>query len=172
MAAIFTEVSQGLTEDASLLQGVMKMYQIVYVSTATREYGKDELARILEASRRNNSADEVTGMLCYHGGTFFQMLEGPRSRVERIMDRVAADPRHHSIMVLLEQEVDAPSLPDWSMAFSEVSSRDAQTLEGFSQLLKAGTDTRIDNEAAAASDALDLIAGFRDTVMPGRRVAI
>ncbi|MFN3715045.1 MAG: BLUF domain-containing protein [Alcanivoracaceae bacterium] len=140
------------------------MYQIVYVSTATREYGKDELTRILAASRRNNSRDGVTGMLCYHGGTFFQMLEGERSRVEAVMARVEKDPRHHGVMVLLEQDVTERELPDWSMAFTQVSGRDADLLEGFSQLLKTGRDQRIDAPEAAASDALDLISGFRDTV--------
>jgi hypothetical protein len=114
------------------------MYQIVYVSTATREYGREELARILTVSRRNNSADGVTGMLCYHGGTFFQMLEGPRDKVEAVMKRVAADDRHYGVTVLLEQEVSHAVLPDWSMAFSQVSSREAVALDGFSQLLKSG----------------------------------
>ena len=141
------------------------MYQIVYVSTATREYGKDELERILAVSRRNNSADGVTGMLCYHGGTFFQMLEGKRDKVEAAMSRVAADPRHYGVMVLLEQEVDQRDLADWSMAFSQVSGREAESLEGFSQLLKTGRDQRVDGLASVRSDALELIAGFRDTVM-------
>ena len=145
------------------------MYQIVYVSTATREYGKDELARILEVSRRNNQAAGVTGMLCYHGGTFFQMLEGERAEVEQVMARVAADQRHHGVMVLLEQEVAERDLPDWSMAFNEVSRQEAERLEGFSDLLRHGQDSRLDSPQAAASDALDLIAGFRDTVMPARR---
>lgn len=145
--------------------GVGKMYQIVYVSTATREYGKDELERILAASRRNNSADGVTGMLCYHGGTFFQMLEGERDKVEAVMKRVAADPRHYGVMVLLEQEVSSRDLPDWSMAFSQVSSREAVALEGFSQMLKSGHDQRLGEADLISSDALDLIAGFRDTVM-------
>jgi hypothetical protein len=141
------------------------MYQIVYVSTATEEYDKDELARILAVSRKNNSADGVTGMLCYHGGTFFQMLEGQRHRVEAVMDRVAADPRHHSILVLLEQEVDEPALPDWSMAFNEVSGRDAALLDGFSHLLKSGDTQRFSAEKEHASDALSLLAGFRDSVV-------
>ena len=141
------------------------MYQIVYVSTATREYGKDELERILAVSRRNNSADGVTGMLCYHVGTFFQMLEGKRDKVEAAMRRVAADPRHYGVMVLLEQEVDQRDLADWSMAFSQVSGREAESLEGFSQLLKTGRDQRVDGLASVRSDALELIAGFRDTVM-------
>ena len=141
------------------------MYQIVYVSTATREYGKDELERILAVSRRNNTADGVTGMLCYHGGTFFQVLEGERDKVEAVMKRVAADSRHYGVMVLLEQEVDRRDLPDWSMAFSEVSSREAVALEGFSQLLKSGNDQRLGEASSVSSDALELIAGFRDTVM-------
>ncbi len=146
------------------------MYQIVYVSTATQEYGQDELTRILAASRRNNSRDGVTGMLCYHGGTFFQMLEGPRDKVEAVMKRVAADPRHYGVMVLLEQEVSSRELPDWSMAFSEVSSRDAVTLDGFSQLLKSGNDQRLGEAGPVSSDALELIAGFRDTVMLRQRI--
>ena len=109
------------------------MYQIVYVSTATREYDRDELERILAVSRKNNSLDGVTGMLCYHGGTFFQML-------------------------------------DWSMAFNQVSRREAQALDGFSELLKSGHDQRLGDGGAVTSDALDLIAGFRDTVLPGSRM--
>lgn len=142
------------------------MYQIVYVSTATREYDKGELEQILAVSRRNNSADGVTGMLCYHGGTFFQMLEGERGKVEAVMKRVAADNRHHGVMVLLEQDVEHRDLPDWSMAFTQVSGREAEALQGFSQLLKTGRDQRIDAAVSSSSDALELIAGFRDTVMP------
>jgi len=81
------------------------------------------------------------------------------------MRRVAADPRHYGVMVLLEQEVDQRDLADWSMAFSQVSGREAESLEGFSQLLKTGRDQRVDGLASVRSDALELIAGFRDTVM-------
>ncbi|MDF1630160.1 MAG: BLUF domain-containing protein [Alcanivoracaceae bacterium] len=146
------------------------MYQIVYVSTATREYDRDELERILAVSRKNNSLDGVTGMLCYHGGTFFQMLEGERDKVEAVMKRVAQDKRHYGVMVLLEQEVESRDLPDWSMAFNQVSRREAQALDGFSELLKSGHDQRLGDGGAVTSDALDLIAGFRDTVLPGSRM--
>ncbi|MEE4252223.1 MAG: BLUF domain-containing protein [Alcanivoracaceae bacterium] len=152
--------------------GVEKMYQIVYVSTATKEYDKDELERILAVSRKNNSADGVTGMLCYHGGTFFQMLEGERDKVESVMARVAKDKRHYGVMVLLEQEVESRDLPDWSMAFNQVSSREAMALDGFSELLKSGHDQRLGKAGVITSDALDLIAGFRDTVLPGNRMTL
>lgn len=147
------------------------MYQIVYVSTATREYDRDELERILAVSRKNNSVDGVTGMLCYHGGTFFQMLEGERDKVERVMKRVAQDNRHYGVMVLLEQEVESRDLPDWSMAFNQVSRQEAAALDGFSELLKSGHDQRLGEAGSITSDALDLIAGFRDTVLPGGRMS-
>ena len=77
------------------------MYQVVYISTARREYGKRELADILEVSRRNNTRDDITGVLCYHGGTFFQMLEGDEERVRAVMARVDRDPRHYGVTILL-----------------------------------------------------------------------
>lgn len=138
------------------------MFQVVYVSTATQEYGKEELARILEVSRRNNQADGVTGMLCYHGGTFFQMLEGEHDKVQAVMDRVARDSRHFGVTVLLEHEISERSMPDWSMAFREVSAAEAQALEGFDQALKNDGPTRL-NKADEDDEALTLLRAFRET---------
>ena len=138
------------------------MYQVVYVSTATREYGKEELARILEVSRRNNQADGVTGMLCYHGGTFFQMLEGERDKVQAVMDRVNQDARHYGVTVLLENDVTERAMPDWSMAFREVSTDEARRLEGFDQALKGTGPSRL-SKADAESEALMLLRAFQDT---------
>ena len=137
------------------------MLQIVYLSTAAREYGKKELKKILEVSRRNNAPDGVTGMLCYHQGTFFQMLEGEEDQVRAVMDRVARDDRHFGVTVLLEQEVSERSMPDWSMAFRELSSAEANALAGFDHALKADGPSRLDG-AARESEALTLLRSFQD----------
>ena len=70
------------------------MYQLVYVSTATEPFSSEELTRLLETSRKNNTADGVTGMLLYHDGNFFQVLEGDRDAVIGVFRRVERDPRH------------------------------------------------------------------------------
>jgi hypothetical protein len=138
------------------------MFQVVYLSTATQEYGQEELTRILEVSRRNNQADGVTGMLCYHGGTFFQMLEGKREKVQAVMDRVARDPRHHGITILLEQEITERHMPDWSMAFREMTPADADRLEGFDRALRGDGKSRLDS-IEAESEALVLLQSFQET---------
>lgn len=145
------------------------MYQVVYISTAKREYSKHELAEILAVSRRNNTRDGITGVLCYHGGTFFQMLEGDEERVRAVMERVDRDPRHFGVTVLLEQHVARRAMPDWSMAFREISDDEAGALEGFNRLLKQA-DSSLDDFNDASSDALLLLQGFYDTSRTSMRL--
>ena len=141
------------------------MFQVVYLSTATREYGKDELKRILEVSRRNNEADGVTGMLCYHDGTFFQMLEGDREKVQQVMERVEKDNRHFGVTVLLEDEVEERTMKDWSMAFRELSAPEASALTGFDHALKASGSSRLSDEELKG-EALGLLKSFADSSRP------
>ena len=92
------------------------MYQLVYVSTAARPFKNPELAELLEKSRQNNAADGVTGMLLYHDGNFFQVLEGDYDAVSRVFRRVERDPRHQAVSVIYEDEADKPAFNEWSMA--------------------------------------------------------
>lgn len=145
------------------------MYQVVYISTARREYSKRELADILEVSRRNNTRDEITGVLCYHGGTFFQMLEGDEEKVRAVMARVDRDPRHYGVTILLEQDVNRRAMPEWSMAFREITDDEAEKLDGFSSLLKH-PEQSLDALNDASSDALLMLQGFCDTSRAATRL--
>lgn len=91
------------------------MIQIVYISTS-RISTHAERARILEASRRNNSADGITGLLYDDGVRFLQVLEGPDERVEKAMARIKADPRHRAVVTLSRRSVEAREFGDWAMA--------------------------------------------------------
>lgn len=112
------------------------MYQLVYVSTATHEFDSTQLAELLSKARENNSRDDVTGMLLYHGGSFFQVLEGSEDRVRSIFTRVEQDPRHQKITVLHEEdEVDDRDFPDWSMAWCAPDEATLAKVPGFSDLM-------------------------------------
>ena len=111
------------------------MYQLVYVSTAVREFGGEELRELLDEARRNNSKEDVTGMLLYHGGSFFQVLEGDREAVERIYGRVAQDSRHQAVTTLHEEEADERAFGDWSMAWLELNDSTLREVPGFSDLM-------------------------------------
>ncbi|WP_419835757.1 BLUF domain-containing protein [Endozoicomonas atrinae] len=52
------------------------MINLVYVSSASRVMDEHELTALLEQSRDRNLRQNVTGMLIYCDGNFFQVLEG------------------------------------------------------------------------------------------------
>jgi hypothetical protein len=71
------------------------LYQLAYTSFSRLPLQEATLSDILGASRRNNSRDEITGILMYEGRTFFQVLEGEQSAVEDCYyKRILNDHRH------------------------------------------------------------------------------
>ncbi|MDB5672587.1 MAG: hypothetical protein JWO25_3546 [Alphaproteobacteria bacterium] len=93
------------------------MLQIVYISSARRPIGSDQLEEILDISRRNNQLHQVTGLLLAAGRRFLQALEGPSDAVLATYARIAADPRHGALVQLGCRTVETRQFGDWSMAF-------------------------------------------------------
>lgn len=91
------------------------MYQLVYVSTVRRDALIDVPA-ILLASQTNNRRNAITGLLYYDGTRFLQALEGPKVAVEATFDRISADLRHRSIVVLSKRDVANREFGEWAMA--------------------------------------------------------
>jgi len=97
------------------------IYQLVYCSrnAVGTEVDLDaEVLCILDASRRNNSRDKVTGALLFSAGSFAQVLEGPLSEIERTFERIQRDPRHADVVVLHIQRSGQREFADWSMAYA------------------------------------------------------
>ena len=96
----------------------MSLFRIFYVSDAVGDAGAGllPLIDIIGASDRNNRRDHVTGFLLRHQDRFFQLLEGGRVDLERLMGRLAADRRHQNIRVLVDTPVDRRLFPQWAMA--------------------------------------------------------
>jgi hypothetical protein len=99
------------------VQDFAMLYQLGYVSIATSVMQRDDLVAILDEARRLNRAAAVTGLLLFHDGTFFQVLEGERKDVLETFERIAADPRHRDIRVLFREGVGERLFADWSMGF-------------------------------------------------------
>jgi hypothetical protein len=57
----------------------------------------------------------VTGVLCFSDGIFLQVLEGGRSPVSALYNKIACDPRHHDVVLLSYEEVSERSFAGWSM---------------------------------------------------------
>jgi hypothetical protein len=98
------------------------LYRLIYVSDAVGAAGESVfvLADILGASDRNNRRDHLTGLLASHAGRFLQVLEGARADVDRLMRRLADDPRHQNLRVLSDSPISERAL-GWPMARSPLT---------------------------------------------------
>jgi hypothetical protein len=135
------------------------MYQIVYFSSATKPYTKEELLAILRVSRANNERDGITGMLLYKDGNIMQVLEGDREQVERRFQVIACDARHHGIIVIERGEIPQRQFGEWSMGFRDLADPELKTVSGFSEYLNKSLALEdFANDASATRELLQLFA--------------
>ncbi|MFT7571546.1 MAG: hypothetical protein ACI9JL_002588 [Paracoccaceae bacterium] len=106
----------------------MSIRQVVYVSSGSREYTAAELEDVIATGRRNNAANDLTGILLYYHGNFMQPLEGAADAVEETFQRISADERHTGILKLQDTEVEARSFPDYAMGFRAIASTETTAL--------------------------------------------
>jgi hypothetical protein len=87
----------------------------MYASRAVASVDQDELVAILRKSKANNPSLGVTGVLCFSEGIFLQALEGGRSAVNKLYNRIATDSRHAQVELLSYAEIGERRFAGWSM---------------------------------------------------------
>ena len=112
------------------------LYSLAYESQASVPFTEPDLLDLLGLSRAKNAERGVTGILLYRQGTFLQVLEGPRERVEEIYATIAADPRHHAVDTVLVEERRERRFPEWTMGFADVEGH-LGDVDGFNDVLNA-----------------------------------
>ncbi len=105
------------------------IYRLVYYSRNTIVGDAAALATaitsILAKSQVNNQRVGVTGALMFNSGCFAQVLEGSRSAVEEVFERIQQDERHGEVSLLAFDPTPARAFENWSMGFVGASVDDA-----------------------------------------------
>ena len=91
------------------------LVRLMYASRAVPAIDQEALFAILRKSKANNPAVGVTGVLCFSEGIFLQVLEGGRSAVNHLYNRIASDHRHGSVELLCYEEIGERRFAGWSM---------------------------------------------------------
>ena len=133
----------------------------VYCSRAAECVDDAEVGRIIELSQRRNVARDITGVLVFGSGVFFQWIEGPPTQVEKLIASLHGDPRHYDI-VTLDRSVEkrARLYPNWEM--ERVGSDDIRAV--LQEALESAED---ENNIAALKRILEhLDSGPLDTLHP------
>jgi hypothetical protein len=76
-----------------------------------------EIGRILTQSRRNNEPKRIGGVLCFGDNKFFQCLEGERSAVEQLYNKLHDDPRHRDVTLIRKRPVQQRRFKLWAMKY-------------------------------------------------------
>ncbi|MTW21003.1 ABC transporter substrate-binding protein [Allochromatium palmeri] len=96
------------------------LYSLLYVSQASQPMTEAGLRALLHESREFNRAQGITGFLLYFNESFMQILEGQRSRVQAVLERIRRDPRHQNLHIVFEDGIDKRLFVDWSMGFRDM----------------------------------------------------
>ena len=132
------------------------MFFIVYVSSAVTPFTHSELTDLLEKSRVNNAGLDVSGMLLYKDGNFMQVLEGEEGAVRTSYDKIARDPRHRGLLVLLQGMLAERQFPDWSMGFRDLKAADVLAVPGYDEFLNTPlTDARFSSDPTRCQKLLN-----------------
>ena len=92
------------------------LVRLIYASRATSApIAPDAMLAILRQSKTNNTMHGITGVLCCSQDIFLQVLEGGRSAVNRLYNRISADPRHKDVELLSYQQISERRFAGWSM---------------------------------------------------------
>ena len=91
------------------------LVRLLYASRAVPAIDHEELVTILRQSKAHNPTVGVTGVLCFSGGIFLQVLEGGRSAVNQLYNRIATDPRHRQVELMVYEEIGERRFAGWSM---------------------------------------------------------
>ena len=98
------------------------LFRIVYCSRNSIPGSPEVVAAsvdsILQASRRNNARDGVSGGLLFSRNSFAQVLEGPVDAVEAVFERIQCDERHSEVSVVQSGPITSRDFSEWSMAYS------------------------------------------------------
>ena len=96
---------------------MLRSQRLIYISRSKIGGDIGKLTFLREQSIRNNQRDGVKGALYYDGHVFFQVLEGPEPRVEGLLQRLRADPRHADLHVVCRVHEKDPMFTNWDMKF-------------------------------------------------------
>ncbi len=125
--------------------------RLIYASETVEGLNPASLQGLLDHARAANERRNITGVLIFDSRWFMQALEGDRSTVNQVFNRIAADPRHRRVELLEVAATDERHFARWSMAFAAA---DAARRELF---LRWGTEPTFNPHTMTAPAALALL---------------
>ena len=88
---------------------------------------------ILRQARNNNAKLGITGLLCFAGDVFVQVIEGGRDSVSELFAAIVRDPRHSHVRLLGFEEVGERRFMSWMMGEVDLATANPTLLMRYSE---------------------------------------
>lgn len=94
-----------------------QLIELTYVSEPAQEMSFLGLMRLLYHSYLRNTSAGVTGALIFENNRFGQVIEGPRTQIEDLWEKIQKDTRHKNIHLVESRPIAHRSFSQWTMVF-------------------------------------------------------
>jgi hypothetical protein len=110
------------------------LVRLLYASRAVDKNSADLVNSIMTQARIHNPAQGLTGILCYSGDIFIQVLEGGREAVNTLYGSILRDPRHYQMQLLHYEEITERRFGSWTMGQVNLAKLNTSVLLKYSEL--------------------------------------
>ncbi len=94
---------------------------ISYVSTTNLSLSPDEIKELLITTRHTNNRNDISGILLYADGNFFQVMEGKKEVIDTIFQKIKKDYRHDNLIKIFDRETCTRSFSEYHSSFITVN---------------------------------------------------
>ena len=112
---------------------------ISYVSTARKGLLDSDIEDLMNYIKLRNDFLDITGILIYSEGNFFQILEGQKDVISLVFEKIKRDTRHYNIIKMLDKEINRKTFSEFNFSYTVISNRQSQ--EQLKQFLKKEKNT-------------------------------
>lgn len=97
------------------------------MSTVNPALSESEIQEALDFSKNWNNDNNITGILLYSQGNFFQVLEGEEELLKELFARIKADQRHHNIITIFQKSIPSVTFDGYQTDFISLDDRYNET---------------------------------------------
>ncbi|MEZ5738977.1 MAG: BLUF domain-containing protein [Burkholderiaceae bacterium] len=127
------------------------LVRLLYASRTENKISAADADSIIRIARDYNPSHGITGILCYTGNLYLQVLEGGRTEVNELYARIVGDERHKDMTLLDYEEIVERRFAAWSMGRVNLGKQNP------SLLLKYAERPALDPFALSGKAALALL---------------
>jgi hypothetical protein len=92
-------------------------HTLCYVSSARKSLSSTDINHLFTVNKRNNIDLDISGILIYNNGNFFQVLEGEKSKLDYLFSKISEDERHYNIIKLINSTADNRIFKEYNSGF-------------------------------------------------------